>query len=187
VTAVSIVVRRVQHSPLETTAQTPALRAALSRPSKFNAVNIIIGTVGSIADIKRAASMPFISGIAKSNKTKSGMTSRNFFTPDQPSPASPQTVQCRERTMTPRMRRVTSESSTIKILKSIPGYPMLGCLSIRFTGADVSFEQVIPLICGRRFLQLRVAKVFPASNKVRSSTKLSPHSWTQFLHPISHT
>ncbi len=74
-TAVSILFKRVQHSPLGTMAQTPALRAALSRPSKSNAVNIIIGTVGSDADIHLAASIPLMSGMAKSNKTKSGFSS----------------------------------------------------------------------------------------------------------------
>jgi len=104
-----------QHSPLETTAQMPALRAAYSSPSKFNIVNMIIGTVGSEADIHFAASIPLMSGMARSSKTRSGFNSLNFLTPDHPLSASPHTVQRRERTMTPRMRRVTSESSTIKI------------------------------------------------------------------------
>src|SRR6266436_2040725 len=39
--------------------------------------------------------------------------------PDRPSSASPQTIQSRERTIVPRMRRVVSESSTIRIRKSL--------------------------------------------------------------------
>jgi hypothetical protein len=115
VTAVSILLRRFQPRAFETTAQIPALRARVSRPSRSNMVKRIIGTVGSDPDISRAASMPSMSGIAKSSKTTSGFNSWNFLTPDQPSSASPQTVQWRERRMVPRTRRVTSESSTIRI------------------------------------------------------------------------
>src|SRR6266403_2192579 len=57
---------------------------------KFNIVNMIIGTVGSDADIQLAASIPLMSGMAKSSNTKSGFTSLNFLPPDHPLSASPQ-------------------------------------------------------------------------------------------------
>src|SRR5260221_6372652 len=97
----------------------PALRAALSKPSKFKIVNMIIGTVGFEADIQVATSIPLMSGIAKSSKTRSGINSLNFLTPVHPFSASPQTIQSRERTIVARMRRVVSESSTIRIRKSV--------------------------------------------------------------------
>src|SRR5258708_11153319 len=80
---------------------------------------MIIGTVGFDADIQVATSIPLMSGIAKSSKTRSGINSLNFLTPVHPFSASPQTVHSRERTIVPRMRRVVSESSTMRIRKSL--------------------------------------------------------------------
>jgi len=103
-----------QPSNFETTLQIPAFRAALSSPQGSSKVNNTSGTEGSIACICLPASMPSISGMARSNSTKSGFSSRNFLTPDVPSSACPQTVQW-ELTIAETTRRVVWESSTINI------------------------------------------------------------------------
>ncbi len=59
--------------------------------------------------------MPSISGMAKSRKTKSGLSSRNFFTPELPFSASPHTVH-RELTNADSMRKEVPDSTgTFKV------------------------------------------------------------------------
>src|SRR5262249_37788400 len=105
-------------SALETTRLIPALRAGASSPQVSKRVKRISGTDGSIACICRPASRPSMSGIARSKRTRSGLSSRNFFTPIVPFSAKPQTVH-RELTMAETTRRVVLESSTTRILRSM--------------------------------------------------------------------
>src|SRR5882757_8513814 len=147
----SILPIRFHASFFGTMARIPASRASSSIPSISKIVNRISGTVGSAADINLAASMPLMSGIDKSSKTTSGLSWSNFWTPDTPSSASPQTVHFRERRMAPSIRLVISESSTIKI-RSATAHPP----NYRFyKEIPVADNTGYPL--GRMSLPLRIA------------------------------
>src|SRR6266496_4472021 len=104
-------------SNFETSADAPAEWASFSVQESLYMLNIMTGTFGITRFRTRVASRPFITGIERSSRIKSGCNSRALSTASLPFSASPQTLKSSSRSKilhkACRMNILSSAISTV--------------------------------------------------------------------------
>src|SRR5579859_1943114 len=128
----------------KTTAWTPASFASRSIPSASSTVNKMIFVSGTLFRSSDAAAKPFITGIARSRMTRSGLRFTAFSIASRPFSASPETSKSASTAKSRRTKvRTTALSSTSKTVLLRSGWA--STTDIRCQQLGIGLSSFIPI------------------------------------------